>query len=90
MTVRVAADGTVFLEGNCPVDDAEALARLLLSDPAAEIDWHACDQAHTAVLQLLLASRRRIRGSPQTLFLRNWVEPFLAAPVEPLPSEVKA
>jgi hypothetical protein len=82
MTVHVAENGTIVLAGNCPVEDAESLVRLLLVDPAAELDWCACDQAHTAVIQVLLACGRSIRGPPRAIFLRNWVEPLLAAPVD--------
>ena len=85
MTVTVAGDGTILLQDHCPVEDAEDLVRLLLSDPAADIDWRACDQAHTAVVQVLLASRRRVRGPPRAIFLRNWVEPLLADQVDSLP-----
>ena len=82
MTVHVAADGTIVLAGNCPVEDAEVLVGFLLADAAAELDWCACEWAHTAVVQVLLASRRRTRGPPQSIFLRDWVEPLLARPVE--------
>jgi hypothetical protein len=87
MTVQVAGDGTILLTGNCPVEDAEALVRLLLADPAADIDWSACERAHTAVVQVLLASPRRMRGRPQMQFLRDWVEPLLARPVKYWPLE---
>jgi hypothetical protein len=83
MTVHGAGDGMIVLSGNCPVEDAEALVRLLLADPAAEVDWCACDEAHTAVIQVLLACGRRTRGPPQSRFLRDWVEPLLAGPVDP-------
>jgi hypothetical protein len=87
MSVHVADDGTIVLAGNCPVEDAETLVTLLLADPAAEVDWCACDHAHTAVVQVLLASGRRTRGPPRAIFLSNWIEPLLAGPVDPLPSE---
>ncbi|HEX3989933.1 MAG TPA: hypothetical protein VHX39_02045 [Acetobacteraceae bacterium] len=87
MTVDVAKDGTIVLAGICPVEDADTLVQLLLADPAAEIDWRTCDQAHTAVVQVLLASHRRTRGPPRTTFLSNWVEPLLAGPVDPLAPE---
>jgi hypothetical protein len=83
MTVSVAEDGTILLAGNCPVEDAETLVRLLLANPAAEVDWTACDQAHTAVVQVLLACGRGTRGPPRAIFLNNWVEPLLAAQVDP-------
>jgi hypothetical protein len=83
MTVDVAEDGTIVLAGNCPVEDAETLVRLLLAHPAAEVDWSACDQAHTAVVQLLLACGNATRGPPRAIFLSNWIEPLLAAQVDP-------
>jgi hypothetical protein len=90
MTITVAEDGTIVLTGICPVEDADTLVRLLLADPAAEIDWCACDQAHTSVVQVLLASHRTTRGPPRTTFLSNWIEPLLAGPVGTWPSERKA
>jgi hypothetical protein len=85
MTVRISDDRTIVLAGDCPEEDAEALVGLLLEEPAAEIDWSACQWAHTAVVQVLLASRRTMRGSPKTLFLRDWIEPLLAGPVNHWP-----
>ena len=90
MTVQRAEDGTIMLSGICPVDDAEALVRLLLADPSAEIDWRTCDQAHTAVVQVLLLGCRRTRGPPRARFLRDWIEPLLARQVDPLPLQRKA
>ena len=78
MTVRLASDGAIRLEGACTDADAEPLARFLLLDPAAAVDWRDCDHAHTAVVQLLLAARRPPRGPPRSLFLRTWVEPLLS------------
>ena len=90
MTVHAAEDGTIVLSGICPVEDAEALVRLLLVDPAAAVDWCACDQVHTAVVQVLLACGRPTRGPPRARFLRDWIEPLLARPVDPLPLQRKA
>jgi hypothetical protein len=75
---RSSQGGVIRLEGNCPDEDAETLARYLLLAPAAMIDWRDCDHAHTAVVQLLLAARRITRGPPRSIFLRAWVEPLLA------------
>jgi hypothetical protein len=55
MTVR-SADGTLVLEGVCPVEDAEVLLQLLQTNPVAVLDWTPCRQLHTAVLQVVLAS----------------------------------
>lgn len=77
MTVRVA-DGAILLEGECPVDEAEALLEALLADPRAPVDWSACRDLHTAVLQVLLAARPTMRGLPADPFLRRWAAPALA------------
>jgi hypothetical protein len=50
----------------------------MLADPDAPIDWRACDGAHTAVIQVLLAGRRVLAGPPAGAFLRAHVEPLLA------------
>ena len=35
MTVRLAADGTIELDGVCPIEDAEKLQQYLIADPQA-------------------------------------------------------
>ena len=70
MTVRVTADGTITLEDHCPIEDAEKLQEYLLSDPAAQVDWRSCVTAHTAVIQILLASRPVVIGPPAGDWLR--------------------
>jgi hypothetical protein len=78
MTVRAADDGTIMLEGRCPVDDAEILVRLLLFTPSAMVDWRGCDHAHTAIIQILLAARPTMLGPPRNIQLSHWIEPVLA------------
>jgi hypothetical protein len=78
MTIRATDDGTIVLDGTCPADDAETLARLLLLDPSSIVDWRGCDHVHTAVVQILLAVRPPLRGPPRTLFLSNWVAGLIA------------
>ena len=78
MTVRVADDGVIMLEENCPAEDAETIARMLLLDPAAAVDWRACDHAHTAIVQVLLTARPTMLGPPRSPFLKNWVAPVLS------------
>jgi hypothetical protein len=80
MTVGVLDDGTVFLEGACPSEDAEQLLQLLLTSSGAAVDWSACDSAHTAVLQVLLAVKPTLRGRPRNAFLAGQVAPCLAKP----------
>ena len=76
MTVRVG-DQVIELAGECPSEDAETLLMHLLADPLARVDWSACERAHTAVLQVLLAAQRPMDGSPQGAFLSQWVEPLV-------------
>jgi hypothetical protein len=73
MTVRAAANGCIELIGACPSEDAEALLRLLLADPAASVDWRECLGAHTAVVQVLMAVRPELLGPPADARLRDWV-----------------
>ena len=56
MTVRRSDNGTIVLDGACPVEDAEGLLQLLQAKPTAGIDWTQCRQLHTAVFQVILAS----------------------------------
>ena len=77
MTVKVSADGTIALEGACPLEDAETLQQHLLAHAGAAVDWRSCDAAHTAVIQILLAARPRLHGPPAGEFLRMHVEPLL-------------
>lgn len=78
MTVRGADDGAIVLEGTCPAGEAETVARMLLLDPAAKVDWRACDHAHAAIVQVLLTARPVMVGPPRSAFLRDWVAPAIA------------
>ena len=77
MTVR-GTDAGIYLEGVCPIEDAEPLLQLLLADPEATVDWAACDLAHGTIVQILLASRARLIGPPKGVFLRDYVALALA------------
>jgi hypothetical protein len=76
VTVRLI-DSAIVLEGDCPVEDAEALQSLLLQHPGAAVDWRACDAAHTAVLQVLLVAKPSIRGRARSAFLQDLIVPVL-------------
>lgn len=78
MTVRIDKDQTIVLEGRCPVEDAETLVQLLSSAPSATVDWRDCDYAHTAVIQVLLATRPELHGPPAAKSLQDWIEPVLS------------
>lgn len=79
MSVRRLSEAVVALEGVCSVEDAETLLSELLASPGASVDWSACEAAHTAVVQVLLASNAFILGPPRSEFLSEFVEPALAA-----------
>ena len=78
MTVRPGDDAQIVLEGKCPAEDAETLLGHLSMQPHATVDWRQCDGAHTAVIQVLLASGVDLRGPPRGAFLREFVEPAMA------------
>jgi hypothetical protein len=80
MTIRLAADGTIELEGVCPIEDAEKLQQYLIGDPEGTVDWRSCAAAHTSVIQILLAVKPRLRGPAGSDFLRNHIEPHLQPP----------
>ncbi len=69
MTVRRIDDSLIALEGECPLEDAEALVQGLLDTPEASVDWRACDHAHAAVLQVLMASDANLLGPPKSAAL---------------------
>ena len=76
MSVRLVS-GVIILEGDCPVDEAEPLLELLLANPGASVDWSACGELHTAVVQVLLAARPPMGSEPGTPFLRRWITPIV-------------
>jgi hypothetical protein len=74
VSVRRHQDGTILLEGHCPVEDAEPLLQLLQATPDAPLDWGQCIHLHTAVLQVILAAHPRRLGSCGDPWVRRWVE----------------
>ncbi len=77
MSVDLSADGTIVLEGNCSIDDAEKLLQYLIVNPGAAVDWTQCAAMHTSVVQVLLAAKPALWGPPSSDFLRMHVEPLL-------------
>jgi hypothetical protein len=63
----------IFLEGDCGVDEAEALLQALLEDSGVAVDWSACGWLHTAVLQLILTNNVPVRGPCGNTWLRRWI-----------------
>lgn len=97
MTVRPGAGAEILLEGECPAEDAEALLGCILTQPHATVDWRHCDYAHTAVIQVLLASGLELRGPPRAAFLREVLEPAMIRSrrvravqvIAPTPAEIR-
>jgi hypothetical protein len=78
MAVRLTPESVIELVGLCPIEDAEPLLSHLLSIESPVVDWRMCEQAHTAVVQVLLASKATLRGTPAGAFLREYVAPLMA------------
>jgi hypothetical protein len=74
VSVSRRSDGTIVLDGRCPVEDAEVLLELLQATPAASLDWTQCIHLHTAVLQVVLAARPPLAGQCGDAWVRQWLE----------------
>jgi hypothetical protein len=78
VSIETAADGTILLKGDCPSEDAELLLKQLLVSPGASVDLRACETAHTAVIQVLMAAKARIIGPAAGATFNQWVYSHLA------------
>jgi hypothetical protein len=79
MTIRRDDDGVIVLDGECPVEDAEALLQLLQAQPEGPVDWSACTRLHTAVLLVLLAAAPPMRGECRDALVARWSPVGVAA-----------
>lgn len=77
MTVRFE-DGAIRIDGDCRVEDAEALLSLLQSHNAP-VDLSRCGRLHAAPFQVLLALRPVLTGTPAHPFVRDRLLPMLTA-----------
>ncbi|TNC46225.1 hypothetical protein FHG66_19265 [Rubellimicrobium rubrum] len=77
MTVR--ADGAILLEGECPVEDSEALVQALQDSPGRVIDWTGATRLHTSVVQVVLLAERQVIGPCGDPFVARWIEPSMVA-----------
>ena len=77
MTVRCAND-VIFLEGMCPVEDAEPLLVFLQEIPGRQVDLSACIRAHAAVVQVLLAAAPILCGAEPQGFVQEWIVPDIS------------
>ncbi len=69
-------DGVIRLEGRCRIEEAETLLALLLEGDQRPVDLSRCGQLHSALVQILLATKPFISGRPD--------DPFLCAHILPL------
>jgi hypothetical protein len=88
LTVKLVDNDSIELAGTCPSEDAEVLFQYLLQGRSANVDWSGCERAHTAVIQVLLASGCHVTGSPAGGFLNAYIQPALRraqAQIRPFP-----
>jgi hypothetical protein len=71
---------TAVADGECLVEDALALLEFLQANGGARVDLRACIHVHTAVLQVLLATRPTIVALPREAFLGRWLPHALGLP----------
>jgi hypothetical protein len=83
MTVSLNEDRVIVLTGESQVEDAEILLEHLQAHPESPVDWSGCRTLHTAVVQVLMAAKRNVRGACGDEFVRNWVY------VEPSPGAAR-
>jgi hypothetical protein len=76
VTVRIA-DGVIYLEDHCRVEEAETLLMALQEHREAIVDISRLTRIHLALAQILLAQRPQIRGAPSDPFLLDWLLPLL-------------
>jgi hypothetical protein len=62
-----------MLEGDCPVEDAEPLLQMLQGGPRPRLDWTTCSHLHTAVLQVVQATRPSLIGPCADPWVAQWV-----------------
>lgn len=74
MSIRLE-DDLIRLDGDCHVEQAEVLVRLLQEDPARRVDLSNCRRMHGALAQVLLAFGAIVCGTPDASFLCDFVQP---------------
>lgn len=76
MPIAFEGPRAVF-SGICGAESAEPLLAWLLEEKNPTVDLAGCRHLHGAVLQVLLAARPEISGTPEDPFLREQVLPLL-------------
>ncbi|MBD8907074.1 hypothetical protein [Methylorubrum zatmanii] len=70
-------DDCLLLHGHCPIEEGEPLLDALRGTACPVVDLSGLEQAHTAILQVLMATAPAIRGCP--------ADPVVAACLVALP-----
>ena len=70
---------TILLTEVVGVEEAEELLGLLQNHPNAKLDLSACLHLHTANLQVLMATRAKIKAWPADARLAQWLHVALTA-----------
>ena len=78
MTVVIEKD-RILIQGIYGADDVEVLMSALRAHGSSIVDLSEADHLHTAILQVLLAFRPSITGTPRDSFIRTWLIPVLVA-----------
>lgn len=77
MSLRIEGS-LIRIEGRCRLEEAETLLDALLRLDSPRVDLTGCTALHTAVVQILLASRVPVAGQPDAPFLVRHILPLLA------------
>jgi hypothetical protein len=76
--IALDPNGVILMQGDCPMEEAEALLQLLEAAPGSTVDWRECDKAHTAVIQVLIVGNATLIGPPRGVFLKTWISSQLS------------
>jgi hypothetical protein len=79
MSVRFE-EGTLWLAGDCGVEEAETLLSLLQEHPGVAVAMPELRSLHTALLQVLLAFRPPLGAPPRDAGLARLLLPLLEGP----------
>jgi len=66
-----------IIEGECSVEEAEALLEWILLTPKGKINLKQCEHMHTAVLQVLMALTPSVSVWPDTDSPAFWLSTVL-------------
>ncbi|WP_380872431.1 hypothetical protein ACFB49_33670 [Sphingomonas sp. DBB INV C78] len=76
MTVHL--DGNIIrLSGRCLAEDAELLLTALREGPECVVDVDGVEKLHLAVVQILLATGRPVRGTPDNPVIAHHLSTLL-------------